>query len=54
MDCRSNNRGNIVSGQGTNSIVIDWSATNSGLYTSAITLIETDNQTSCSGNNFRC
>lgn len=42
--------GNIVSGQGTNSIIVDWSATNLGLYTSAITLIETDNQTNCSGN----
>ena len=42
--------GNIISGQGTNSIVIDWSTTIIGLYTSAITLIETDNQTSCSGN----
>ena len=42
--------GNIISGQGTNSIVIDWSTTSVGLYTSAITLIETDNQTSCSGN----
>ena len=42
--------GSIISGQGTNSIVIDWSSTSSGLYTSAITLIETDNQTNCSGN----
>ena len=41
--------GAIVSGQGTNSIVIDWSATSIGLYTDAITLVETDNSTTCSG-----
>ena len=41
--------GVIVSGQGTNSIVIDWSATPLGLYTDAITLVETDNTTTCSG-----
>lgn len=41
--------GVIVSGQGTNSIVIDWSATSLGLYTDAITLVETDNATTCSG-----
>ena len=41
--------GLITSGQGTSSIVIDWSATPIGLYTAAITLIETDNSTGCSG-----
>ena len=41
--------GAIVSGQGTNSIVIDWSATSIGLYSDAITLVETDNSTTCSG-----
>ena len=44
-----NTGGAIVSGQGTNSIVIDWSATSIGLYSDAITLVETDNSTTCSG-----
>ena len=41
--------GVITSGQGTNSIVIDWSATAIGLHTEAITLVEIDNATGCSG-----
>lgn len=41
--------GVITSGQGTNSIVIDWSATSVGLHTDAITLVETDLATGCSG-----
>ena len=41
--------GVITSGQGTNSIVIDWSATAIGLHTAAITLVEIDNATGCSG-----
>ena len=39
--------GVITSGQGTNSIVTDWSATAIGLHTEAITLVEIDNATGC-------
>jgi hypothetical protein len=39
----------IVSGQNTNSIVVDWSGAAVGYYTNAITLTEMDNTTFCTG-----
>ena len=39
----------ITSGANTNAITVDWSSASVGYYTDAITLVETDNSSGCSG-----
>ena len=39
----------ITSGANTNTITVDWSAATVGYYTDAISLVETDNSSGCSG-----